>query len=297
LIAAPYGGHELTLLQPVPSGRDARVSAIRELVQEWPLRAFSGVLLALVALATDFAGTFFLTAFVGLIAFGAAREWHRMTSGPAYVLESLVTGGAIAAALAVLVCTAQPVWAAGVLAGGALAASGAAYRNGNSPLWNGLGAFYIGVAALCLAGLRATHGPWVIIGLFITIWTADTGALVLGRFVGGPRLAPSVSPNKTWSGILGGIAAPAVCLSVYIFLLHGNGWAAAPVAAALALAAHAGDLFESWVKRRMGVKNSGGLIPGHGGVLDRIDSALFAVPLAAALVFVFGVDFLFGASP
>jgi phosphatidate cytidylyltransferase len=143
----------------------------------------------------------------------------------------------------------------------------------------------------------APQGFWVIIGLFITIWTADTGALVLGRFVGGPKLAPSLSPNKTWAGIIGGIVAPAVALSSYVFLLHGNGWAAAPLAALLALAAHAGDLFESWLKRRVGVKNSGGLIPGHGGVLDRIDSTLFAVPLAAALVFVFGVDILFGAHP
>ncbi len=274
-----------------------RVSAIRELVQEWPLRAFFGVLLAVVVLAANFAGTDFFAAFVALIAFAAAREWNRMTSGRNYALESAFTGGAVAVALTVLMHAAHPAWAAGVLAGGAVLASGAAYRRGNSPVWNGVGAFYIGVPALCVTALRAAHGPWVILGLFITIWTADTGALVLGRFIGGPKLAPSLSPNKTWAGIVGGIVAPAVALSGYVFLLHGNGWAAVPIAALLAVAAHAGDLFESWFKRRVGVKNSGGLIPGHGGVLDRIDSALFAVPLAAALVFVFGADLLFGAHP
>jgi phosphatidate cytidylyltransferase len=274
-----------------------RVNAAREFAQEWPLRALFGALLAVVALAANFGGIDFLAAFVAVVAFAAAREWHRMTGGQYYTLESLVTGGTVAVALAVLVRTAQPAWSAGILAGGTLLASGAAYRRGGSPVWNGVGAVYIGVPALCLTALRAAQGPWAILGLFITIWTADTGALVLGRFIGGPKLAPGLSPNKTWAGVLGGIAAPVASLSGYLFVLHGNGWAAVPFAAVLALAAHAGDLFESWFKRRFGVKNSGGLIPGHGGVLDRIDSALFAVPLAAALVFVFGVDLLFGAHP
>jgi phosphatidate cytidylyltransferase len=273
------------------------VSGVRELVQEWPLRAFSGVLLAVIALAAIFAGPYFFAIFVGLIALAAAREWHRMTSGRSYALEVLFTGAAIVLALAILVSTAHPAWAACMLVGGALLSGVAAYRYGNSARWNGAGAIYIGVPALCLAALRAAHGPWVVIGLFITIWTADTGALVFGRFVGGPKLAPELSPNKTWAGIVGGILAPVVALTSYIVLLGGSGRSAAVLGVVLALAAHAGDLFESWLKRRVGLKNSGGLIPGHGGVLDRIDSTLFVVPLAAALVFVFGVDLLCGAHP
>jgi phosphatidate cytidylyltransferase len=79
--------------------------------------------------------------------------------------------------------------------------------------------------------------------------------------------------------------------------LGGSGWRAALLGAVLALAGHVGDLFESWVKRRVGRKNSGSLIPGHGGVLDRVDSTLFVAPLAAVLIFVFGLDPLFGAHP
>lgn len=274
------------------------MSAARRTALEWPLRAVFGLLLAVVALAANAAGTGFLASFVMLVALAAAREWHRMTGGQFQVLETLSTGGAIVVALVVLVLSARPVWAAGVLVGGALLASWAAYRHGHSAAWNGLGAIYIGGPALCLTALRtAPHGFWVIIGLFITIWTADTGAFVFGRFIGGPKFAPNLSPNKTWAGMLGGMVAPAAALSTYVFLLRGDSRAALPLALLLAIAAHAGDLFESWLKRRVGLKNSGGLIPGHGGVLDRIDSTLFAVPLAAALVFVFGVDLLCGARP
>jgi phosphatidate cytidylyltransferase len=300
LIAAQYGAAHHVTLPPAKAsiGRGAVVSGVRELAQEWPLRAFSGLLLALAVLGSNFAGTYFFAAFVGLIALAGAREWHRMTcGGQSYALEILFTGAAIILALAILVSTTHPAWAAGILAGGALLSALAAYRHGNSVRWNGAGPIYVGVPALCLAALRGAHGPWVIIGLFITIWSADTGALVFGRFVGGPKLAPGLSPNKTWAGILGGILAPAASLAMYILLLGGSGWSAVFLAVLLALAAHAGDLFESWLKRRVGLKNSGGLIPGHGGVLDRIDSTLFVVPLAAVLVFVFGVDLLCGAHP
>jgi len=88
---------------------------------------------------------------------------------------------------------------------------------------------------------------------------------------------------------------PAAGLAIYVTLLHGSGWKAAIFGVVLALAAHAGDLFESWIKRRVGRKNSGSLIPGHGGVLDRIDSTLFVAPAAAVLVFLVGLDPLFGA--
>jgi phosphatidate cytidylyltransferase len=102
------------------------------------------------------------------------------------------------------------------------------------------------------------------------------------------------SPNKTWAGFLGGVLLPAAGLAIYVTLLHGTGWKAAILGVVLALAAHLGDLFESWIKRRVGRKNSGSLIPGHGGVLDRIDSTLFVAPIAALLVFGFGLDPLFG---
>jgi phosphatidate cytidylyltransferase len=182
------------------------------------------------------------------------------------------------------------------LAFGAVATAVTAFARGASPFLNGAGAIYIGVPALSVVALR-THSPQgalVVVALFIVIWAADTGALVTGRVFGGPKLIPTLSPNKTWAGFLGGVLLPAAGLAIYVTLLHGTGWKAAILGVVLALAAHLGDLFESWIKRRVGRKNSGSLIPGHGGVLDRIDSTLFVAPIAALLVFGFGLDPLFG---
>jgi phosphatidate cytidylyltransferase len=120
---------------------------------------------------------------------------------------------------------------------------------------------------------------------------------VIGNLVGGPKLAPVLSPNKTWSGTVGGVAAAAIASAVFIAVIGGDPARAALFGAALSVVAHLGDLFESWVKRRFHLKNSGALIPGHGGVLDRIDSTLAAALALQIAVFVFGLDPLFGARP
>jgi phosphatidate cytidylyltransferase len=278
--------------------RDA-VSDVRQLALEWPVRAFFGALLAAIAIAAIFAGRFYFASFLALVALAASREWHRLVSGRRYALETCITAGSIAAALAAVVIAPHSLWPICVLAAGSLLAAGVSFRRGMSAVWSGSGAIYLGVPALCLTALRmdTVHGSWVLIGLFITIWAADTGAFICGRFLGGPKFVPALSPNKTWSGIAGGIVLPAASLAVYVALLGGNAWKAGLLGAVLAAAGHTGDLFESWVKRRVGRKNSGSLIPGHGGVLDRIDSTLFVAPLAAVLVFVFGLDLLFGAHP
>lgn len=268
-------------------------------VWEWPTRAFFGVLLAALAILAIFAGGLFFAGFLAIIAVAAAREWHRMVSGRRFALEMIFTSIAIASALLVAAILPGAPWPVLVLAAGSLLASVASERHGASLPWSAGGAFYIGAPALCLVALRtsASHAAWVVLGVFIAVWAADTGALLWGRFIGGPKLLPVLSPNKTWAGMAGGIVFPAISLWFYVTILGGNGWKGAVLGAALALAGHMGDLFESWVKRRVGRKNSGSLIPGHGGVLDRIDSTLFAAPLAAALVFVFGLDPLFGAHP
>jgi phosphatidate cytidylyltransferase len=173
----------------------------------------------------------------------------------------------------------------------------AAARRSN-PLWQAGAVLYLGIPALAIVTLRsADNGAWMIAGLFIVVWATDTGALVVGNLVGGPRLAPLLSPNKTWSGTLGGMAAAAMAEAVFIAVIGGHVVAAALFGAGLAAIAHLGDLFESWVKRHFHIKDSGGLIPGHGGVLDRIDSTLFAVVALEIAVFVFHLDPLFGASP
>jgi phosphatidate cytidylyltransferase len=105
-----------------------------------------------------------------------------------------------------------------------------------------------------------------------------------GRLLGGPKLAPHISPNKTWSGFFGGLAGAVLAslLVAYLFA-SGAGWAGAALAVLLAIAASIGDLLESWIKRRFGHKDSGRLIPGHGGVLDRIDGLIVAAALTWAI--------------
>jgi phosphatidate cytidylyltransferase len=135
------------------------------------------------------------------------------------------------------------------------------------------------------------------VGLFLIVWSTDTGALISGNLIGGPKLTPILSPNKTWSGTLGGILAAGIVEAIYIGVLGGSAWRGAIYALAVAAIAHGGDLFESWVKRTFRYKDSGGLIPGHGGVLDRIDSILAASVAVGFAVFSFGLDPLFGAHP
>jgi phosphatidate cytidylyltransferase len=275
------------------------MSSARQFAREWFVRAFFGLLLAAIAIAAIFAGSFIFAALLAIVGLAAAREWHRMVSGARYALETVITAGAIAAALGVYAARHHFLWPVAILAVGGVLAAGASRWRGAPAIWSGIGAIYLGVPALCLAALRlhSSHGAWVVAGLLITVWAADTGALIVGHLLGGPKLVPALSPNKTWSGLAGGIVLPAGALFIYVTYLGGVGWKAVILGAVLAAAGHLGDLFESWMKRRVGRKNSGSLIPGHGGVLDRIDSTLFVAPLAAALVFVFGLDLLFGAHP
>jgi phosphatidate cytidylyltransferase len=300
LTAARYAAGNINLRVPEePTGSANTVSNMRGLALEWPARAFFGVLLAAIAIAATFAGGYCFAAVLAVVALAAAREWHRLVSGQRYALETVFTGLSIAAALAAVVAVPHAAWPLGILAAGAIFSATASLRRNAPALWSGGGALYLGVPALCLIALQmdAPHGSWVVVGLFLTVWAADTGAFVCGRFLGGPKFAPALSPNKTWSGIAGGIILPAMSLALYVAYLGGNAGRAGLLGVFLAAAGHAGDLFESWLKRRVGRKNSGSLIPGHGGVLDRIDSTLFVAPLAAALVFVFGLDPLFGARP
>lgn len=163
----------------------------------------------------------------------------------------------------------------------ALVARGVAERTADAAY----GVLYIAPAALCLVWLRSTHqGVWWTLMLFAATWSADIGAFAVGSVLKGPKLWPRFSPNKTWSGFFGGLlaamgAAIAMASLPYFQL---SLWAAALIGLAVGLATMAGDLWESALKRRFGVKDSGDLIPGHGGLLDRVDGLMFAVVVMAA---------------
>lgn len=147
----------------------------------------------------------------------------------------------------------------------------------------GVGAAYVGLPVLALLVLReAPNGLLLAFWAMALVWATDIGAYFAGRAIGGPKLMPAVSPNKTWAGLGGGV------LGAGLFALALTSWGlpwplvvATPV---LAVLAQGGDLYESWLKRRAGVKDSSSILPGHGGVLDRLDGLVPVAPVAALLV-------------
>jgi phosphatidate cytidylyltransferase len=161
-----------------------------------------------------------------------------------------------------------------------------------APLLCPAGLAYVALAGVALLWERddPVAGRANVLFLLLTVWACDIGAYLVGRWIGGARLAPSISPGKTWSGALGGLIASIVVglLAAHLLSEAATTWWAALVAGFLAVVAQAGDLLESFVKRRLEVKDSSHLIPGHGGLFDRLDGVLAAAPVAAALAFVLG---------
>lgn len=159
-------------------------------------------------------------------------------------------------------------------------------------LWNAAGVAYAATSALTLSLIRGdgSAGLLLILFLFAVVWATDVFAYFVGRTVGGPKLAPSISPSKTWSGAVGGAVGGLAGGALFAGLTGwGNIWVAA-TALALAVIAQFGDLLESFLKRRQGVKDSSQLIPGHGGFLDRVDGLV----VAAWALYVIGM--LFGSA-
>lgn len=154
---------------------------------------------------------------------------------------------------------------------------------GWGPAWTIGGFFYALIPALAMLWVRdrSDDGLALILWVFIVTWSTDIGAYFVGRAFGRAKLAPSISPNKTFAGLYGGVAA-ATLLAGGWALLTGLNSALFALAPMFALAAQAGDLFESWMKRRAGVKDSGHWLPGHGGLLDRLDGLVPVAILTAA---------------
>ena len=214
------------------------------------VRAASAVVMLAVTGTALWLGGWAWTLFVGLVAFGVFHEWQRLTQRIARTL-------------------------------------------GLRMLWSIGGMAYVGVATATLLFLRNTPGLGLlgVILVVLPVIATDIGAYFAGRAIGGPKIAASISPSKTWAGLVGGMLGAGTVLALAVRFL-GDG-AVAPgnlalyflAGAIMAVVAQAGDFFESWMKRRAGVKDSGKLIPGHGGLFDRVDGLL-------AVLFVLGVAML-----
>lgn len=154
--------------------------------------------------------------------------------------------------------------------------------------WYIAGFVYALIAALSVLWIRdrADNGIELVIWVFLVVWATDIGAYFAGRAIGGPKLAPSISPGKTWAGFYGGVAAATILGGAWA-LFAGLPLVLLLLAPLFAVVAQGGDLFESWMKRRAGVKDSGTWLPGHGGVFDRLDG-LLPVAILTALAVVTG---------
>ncbi len=162
-------------------------------------------------------------------------------------------------------------------------------------IWMVFGIGYVGIAVWQLVAIRnADDGdPYFALTVISAVIAVDVGAYFAGRLIGGPKIAPKISPSKTWAGLFGGMIGAAIVANIYMMVIFGLGsnpftydlWSKAlPAGLAIAVVAQAGDFFESWMKRRAGVKDSGNLIPGHGGLFDRVDG-LLAVLFVLSIIF------------
>jgi phosphatidate cytidylyltransferase len=255
-----------------------------------PLRLLSALVLGPIALACLWADVRIWATLVALAGIGVAAEWVRICRFRPLALPGAVLPVVVASAG--LATAAGLGWAAlAALAAGSVVLAAARSREAAARLWLAGGLLYVGLAAVATVWLRlgGSTGRGNVLFMVLIVWASDSGAYLVGRLLGGPKLAPRISPSKTWAGALGGLA-----FAVAAGLLVAAGFAAGPsagvvlVSATLGVASQGGDLLESAIKRRFGVKHSGNLIPGHGGVLDRLDGVLAAAPAAAILVLALG---------
>ena len=260
---------------------------------ELTLRVCSALVLAPLAIGIAYVGGWLFVVFWGLAAIGVFWEWTALVAGGDR-RAVLMTGGAsvvLAVALTGAVGTAangvhevRLLAAITVLAMGMLGVAALVPREERA--WAVVGIPYAGLLGIAPIVLRSDvgYGFTAVVFLFAIVWATDIVAYFVGRAVGGPKLAPWISPKKTWSGAAGGTIG-AIVVAIIIAKVAGfaNVLALCSIAVMLSVVAQGGDLFESALKRRFGAKDSGQLIPGHGGLMDRLDGFVMAAVLAALI--------------
>ena len=251
------------------------------------LRVLAAAVLVPLTLASAYWGGWALAAWVGLAGLAMSVEWvqivHKERFGWRFALHALalVSSLALAAAerpdlgwTAILVC--------------ALVGSVAAQAREERPIWMILGIVYIATPCLAFVWIREVRplGFESLVWLLAVVWTTDSVAYAVGSFLGGPKLAPSVSPKKTWTGAIAALICAGIVSVLFTFAVASSSVAIVLFAGiVLSLLTQMGDLAESLLKRTFGVKDMSDLIPGHGGALDRLDGLLFAtLGLAAAIL-------------
>lgn len=251
-------------------------------------RVVAALVLIPIALSAVYVGGWMFTLLAAVAVILMASEWEQVTGGARAGRHTYLN---VLAGLTALTAVSygQLDIALITVAVGAIASFLLPRHDGVHSRWPSIGVIAVAVPAICLIWLRAADsGMTVIVWLLLVLWATDSGAYFVGRLIGGARLAPLISPGKTWAGFFGGTAAGAlVGLAISILVQDVSAIRAVLASVFVSLAGQGGDLAISVVKRRFGVKDMGTIIPGHGGVLDRLDSLLFGAIAVSALALVF----------
>jgi phosphatidate cytidylyltransferase len=247
------------------------------------MRIVAALVLAPLAIATAYAGGWLWAGLVTLAGVGLYLEWLMVVNAARDI--RVTASGSVALAVAGWYLAAGHLQV--VLAVLALGLAAVALLSGDQRRWTMAGFLYAAAAqvASVLVRLDEPEGLIALIFVLLVVWGSDIGGYFAGRGIGGPKLWPRVSPKKTWAGAIGGFAASLAIATGFAAFGVGKPLPLLVLAAVLSIASQLGDLFESAVKRRFGVKDSSHIIPGHGGLMDRLDGYVAAVVLAA----VFGI--------
>ena len=243
------------------------------------MRVVAALVLAPLAIAAAYAGSWWWIVPVTLLAIGLFVEWLTVVGSARET--SVIAAGVVALAVAGLCLGFARVELA--LAALGLGVAATALLSSRQRGWTSGGFLYAAAAQMAsgLVRLDPARGFVALVFVMLIVWVTDIGGYFAGRGIGGAKLWPRVSPNKTWAGAIGGFGASLVVALGFAALDLGHAWSLLMLAAVLSVIAQLGDLFESAVKRRFGVKDSSHIIPGHGGLMDRLDGFVAAMVLAS----------------
>jgi phosphatidate cytidylyltransferase len=270
----------------VTEGEAAPAAVAEQGSRNFLMRVIAAAVLAPLAIAAAYVGGWLWAALVTLATVGLYVEWLTVV-GEARQTRVVASGG-VALALAGLCLAIGHIEASLLVL--ALGLAAAALLAPERRIWVATGFGYAAAAEMAsvLVRLDQTYGFVALMLILLVVWVTDIGGYFAGRGIGGPKLWPRVSPKKTWAGAVGGFAASLAVAGGFAAFGIGKTGPLLLLGAVLSMASQFGDLFESAVKRRFGVKDSSHIIPGHGGLLDRLDGFVAAVVLAAIFGFLRG---------
>jgi phosphatidate cytidylyltransferase len=263
----------------VTESKAAPAAVVEQGSRNLVMRVVAALVLAPLAIAIAYAGGWLWAALVTLAAIGLYVEWL-MIVGASREKRVVAPGVAALAIAGFCLASGRLDASLAVLAFGLVAV---ALLSPERRRWTATGFIYAAAAAVAsiLVRLDQTSGFAALMLVLLVVWVTDIGGYFAGRGLGGPKLWPRVSPKKTWAGAIGGFVASLIVAAGFAAFDLGKTGPLLVLGAALSIASQLGDLFESAVKRRFGVKDSSHIIPGHGGLLDRLDGFVAAVVLAA----------------